>query len=141
MPSRPFPLFVTLALAFAHFATAEIPAPFNTEKTPGGPMPAEEAARTMQLPQGFKAQVFAAEPDVQQPIGMAWDDRGRLWIAECYTYAENPARWNTELRDRILIFEDKDHDGRFDKRTVFWDQGVRLTSIEVATTCRMASRR
>lgn len=121
--------------AFAFFlagvATAEIPPPFNTEKTPGGPMPAEEAARTMELPPGFKCQVFAAEPDVQQPIAMAWDARGRLWIAECYTYAENPARWNTGLRDRILIFEDTDNDGHFDKRTVFWDQGMRLTSIEI----------
>ncbi|MEQ1853787.1 MAG: PVC-type heme-binding CxxCH protein, partial [Chthoniobacteraceae bacterium] len=110
---------------------ADFPAVFNTEKTPGGPMPAEEAARTMELPPGFSCKVFAAEPDVQQPIAMAWDARGRLWVAECYTYAENPARWNTSLRDRILIFEDKDNDGHFDKRTVFWDEGVRLTSIEI----------
>ncbi len=120
-----------LLFLLAGTALAEFPAPFNTEKTPGGPMAAEEAARTMELPPGFKCQVFAAEPDVQQPIAMAWDGRGRLWVAECYTYAENPARWNTELRDRILIFEDADNDGRFDKRTVFWDQGVRLTSIEI----------
>jgi putative membrane-bound dehydrogenase-like protein len=68
---------------------------------------------------------------VQQPIAMAWDARGRLWVAECYTYAENPARWDTSLRDRIVIFEDTDNDGHFDKRTVFWDEGVRLTSIEL----------
>ncbi len=131
MPTRPLPLFATVAFAIAPFAWAEFPAPFNTEKTPGGPMPAEEAARTMELPPGFKCQVFAAEPDVQQPIAMTWDARGRLWVAECYTYAENPMRWNTDLRDRILIFEDTDGDGHFDKRTVFWDQGVRLTSIEI----------
>ena len=107
------------------------PAIFNTEETPGGPMPAEEAARTMELPPGFSCKVFAAEPDVQQPIAMAWDARGRLWVAECYTYAENPDRWNTSLRDRILIFEDTDNDGHFDKRTVFWDEGVRLTSIQI----------
>lgn len=95
-------------------------------------MPAEEAARSMKLPPGFQCQVFAAEPDVQQPIALAWDARGRLWIAECYTLAENPLRWNTELRDRILIFEDTDNDGRFDRRTIFWDQGTRLTSIELA---------
>ena len=111
--------------------TTPFPTPFNTEKAPGGPMPAEEAARTMELPPGFKCQVFAAEPDVQQPIAMAWDARGRLWIAECYTYAENPTRWNTELRDRILIFEDTKNTGHFDKRTVFWDQGTRLTSIAI----------
>ena len=114
-----------------HDADAEFPAIFNTEKTPGGPMPAAEVARTMELPPGFSCKVFAAEPDVQQPIAMAWDARGRLWVAECYTYAENPARWDTSLRDRIVIFEDTDNDGHFDKRTVFWDEGVRLTSIEL----------
>ena len=125
---------LALALAaplLASGQTTPFPKPFNTEKTPGGPMPAEEAARTMELPPGFKCQVFAAEPDVQQPIAMAWDARGRLWIAECYTYAENPQRWNTELRDRIVIFEDSHNSGHFDKRTVFWDQGVRLTSIAI----------
>ena len=117
-----------------HDADAEFPAIFNTEKTPGGPMPAAEVARTMELPPGFSCKVFAAEPDVQQPIAMAWDARGRLWVAECYTYAENPARWDTSLRDRIVIFEDTDNDGHFDKRTVFWDEGVRLTSIELGNS-------
>lgn len=93
-------------------------------------MPAEEAARTMELPPGFKCVVFAAEPDVRQPIGMAWDARGRLWVAECYTYAENPDRWDLSLRDRVIILEDKDGDGRHDVRKVFWDEGGHLTSVE-----------
>jgi putative membrane-bound dehydrogenase-like protein len=105
------------------------PTPFNSEK--GSPMPAEEVARTMELPPGFKCQVFAAEPDVQQPIAMAWDAKGRLWVAENYTYAENPARWDTKLRDRIIILEDKDGDGKHDGRKVFWDQGSYLTSVEI----------
>lgn len=107
----------------------DFPTPFNSEK--GSPMPAEEVARTMELPPGFKCQVFAAEPDVQQPIAMAWDSKGRLWVAENYTYAENPARWDTKLRDRIIILEDKDGDGKHDGRKVFWDQGSYLTSVEV----------
>lgn len=107
----------------------EFPTPFNSEK--GSPMPAEEVARTMELPPGFKCQVFAAEPDVQQPIAMSWDAKGRLWVAENYTYAENPARWDTSLRDCIIILEDKDGDGKHDGRKVFWDQGSYLTSVEV----------
>ena len=124
-------LALLLVLVLEVSVRADIPTPFNTEKTPGGPMPAAEAAKTMELPPGFRCEVFAAEPDVQQPIAMAWDARGRLWVAECYTYAENPDRWNLTQRDRILIFEDKDNDSHFDKRTVFWDQGQRLTSIEI----------
>ena len=49
--------------------------------------------------------VFAAEPDVQNPIAMAWDRRGRLWIAENYTYADGirsvrppPSRPRADLR-------------------------------------------
>jgi putative membrane-bound dehydrogenase-like protein len=105
------------------------PTPFNSEK--GAPMAAEEAAASMELPPGFKCQVFAAEPDVQQPIAMAWDAKGRLWVAENYTYAENPARWDTTLRDRIIILEDKDGDGKHDGRKVFWEQGSYLTSVEI----------
>ena len=108
---------------------AEFPVPFNTEK--GEPMPAEEAARTMELPPGFKCVVFAAEPDVRQPIAMAWDAKGRLWVAENYTYAENPMRWDTKLRDRIIILEDKDGDGKHDGRKVFWEGGSYLTSVEI----------
>lgn len=118
-----------LSLFTASLYAADFPKPFNSEK--GHPMPAEEVARTMQLPPGFKCQVFAAEPDVQQPIAMAWDAKGRLWVAENYTYAENPARWDTNLRDRIIILEDKDGDGKHDGRKVFWEQGSYLTSVEV----------
>ena len=94
-------------------------------------MPAAEAAAKMQLPEGFKATAFAAEPDVQNPIAMAWDARGRLWIAENYTYAEEGKKFDLNLRDRILIFEDKDGDGRFDSRKVFTDELQKLTSIEI----------
>ena len=121
-------------LSFLSFSSllaqaAEFPVPFNTEK--GEPMSAEEAARTMELPPGFKCVVFAAEPDVRQPIAMSWDAKGRLWVAENYTYAENPQRWDTKLRDRVIILEDKDGDGKHDGRKVFWEGGSYLTSVEI----------
>src|SRR5436190_17718613 len=125
------PLLLLLFSSVAALRASEFPAPYNSEPDKSKPMPAAEAAVKMRLPPGFKAGVFAAEPDVQQPIAMAWDARGRLWVAENYTTAENPARWNMSLRDRIVIFEDTDNDGRFDKRTVFQDSLQRLTSIEI----------
>lgn len=88
-------------------------------------LPAEEAARVMKLPDGFSVKVCAAEPDVKQPVAMALDDRGRLWVAEAYSY---PIRApEGQGCDRILIFEDTDGDGRFDKRRVFMD-GLNLVS-------------
>lgn len=110
----------------------DFPKPFNTGNDVGkSPLPAAEAVKLIQLPPGFKATVFAAEPDVQNPIACAWDSRGRLWIAENYTYAEGKTNYDKTLRDRILIFEDSDNDGHFDKRTVFADNLEKLTSIEL----------
>ena len=101
------------------------------------PMSAEEAAATMELPPGFKCLVFAAEPDVRQPIAMAWDAKGRLWVAENYTYAENPMRWDTKLRDRVIILEDKDGDGRCDEIKTFY-QGRDIDSAH--GVCVLGSR-
>lgn len=85
----------------------------------------EEAARVMQVPPGFDVQLAAAEPDIMQPIAMAIDDRGRVWVAEAYEY---PTRAEPgKGRDRILIFEDTDLDGTLDKRTVFIE-GLNLVS-------------
>src|SRR5919205_4628217 len=102
---------VLLLLTLLAVKASEFPPPYNSEPDKSGPMPAAEAAAKMRLPPGFKATVFAAEPDVQNPIAMAWDSRGRLWVAENYTYAERQKRFDLHLRDRILIFEDNDHDG------------------------------
>jgi len=120
-----------LVLLASTVVASDFPAPYNTEPDKSGPMPAAEAAAKMKLPPGFKATVFAAEPDIQNPIAMTWDGRGRLWVAENYTYAEAPLKFDMKLRDRVLIFEDKDGDGHFDKRTVFTDEVQMLTSIEI----------
>ncbi len=121
-------LFVLFPLAVA---ASDFPTPYNSERDPASPMPASEAAARIKLPPGFKAKVFAAEPDIQNPIAMAWDARGRLWVAENYTYAERSKRFDLNLRDRIVILEDTDGDGHFDTRKVFTDELQMLTSIEV----------
>ncbi|MFN0054940.1 MAG: PVC-type heme-binding CxxCH protein [Planctomycetales bacterium] len=88
-----------------------------------------EAARAMTLPEGFRATAFAGEPDVMQPIAMTIDDRGRLWVAEAYAY---PVRVpDDEARDRIVIFEDQDNDGQFDRRTVFAEKLNLVSGLEV----------
>src|SRR5260221_2422131 len=120
-----------LLLTACSLAASEFPAPYNTEPDKSGRMPAWEAASKMKLPPGCQATVFAAEPDVQNPIAMAWDGRGRLWVAENYTYAERGMKFDLHLRDRVLIFEDKDGDGRFESRKVFTDEVQMLTSVEV----------
>ncbi len=94
---------------------------------PASPMPAEEAASSMIVPAGFKVTLFAAEPDVKQPVGFCFDDRGRMWVAEAYNYPNH----GNKPGDRIIILEDIDGDGKFDKRSVFYDQLNYVTGIEV----------
>ena len=89
----------------------------------------EDAATAMTVPAGFKVKLFAGEPDVKQPIAFTIDDRGRLWVAEAYSYPLHvPA---DKARDRILIFEDADGDGHFDTRKVFADKLNLVSGLEV----------
>ncbi len=95
------------------------------DEYPHSGLEAQQAAAAMVVPEGFQVTVGAAEPDVKQPIAMALDDRGRVWIAEAYEY---PVRASGDSgRDRILIFEDTDGDGALDQRKVF-AEGLNLVS-------------
>jgi len=121
----------SLLLALSVPAVAEFPVPYNSE--PGNPQPTspQEALKALKLPQGFTATLFAAEPDVQNPIAMAWDAKGRMWVAENYTYAERQKRFDLGLKDRVIILEDKDWDGVAETRKVFTEDVQMLTSVEV----------
>ncbi len=97
----------------------------KADEYPHAGLDAQQAATAMTLPKGFRVTVGAAEPEVKQPIAMAIDDRGRVWIAEAYEY---PIRAKGDQgRDRILIFEDTDDNGTLDKQTVF-AEGLNLVS-------------
>jgi len=91
------------------------------------PLPAAKAAATSKVPDGFQVSVYASEPDIRQPIGFCIDDRGRLWVAEAYSY---PVHSDTAKKDRIIILEDVDGDGKHDKRTVFFEGMNYITGIE-----------
>ena len=103
----------------------------NERNKTAQPMSAEEAARKMKVPPGFSVSVFAAEPEVQNPIAMAWDAKGRMWVAENFTYSDRTQKFDLSHRDRVLIFEDKNGDGKADSRRVFTDDVQMLSSVEV----------
>lgn len=101
------------------------PAPLFQE-----PFSQEDSEKLLQVPPGFKAELFAQEPDVINPIAMAWDEKGRLWVVETVDYP-NEVRSETG-DDRIKICEDTDGDGKADKFTVF-AEGLNIpTSIVFA---------
>src|SRR5436309_3134451 len=126
-------LIIAVSSLFCAMAVADdFPASFNAGAgADGSPLDAQKSAESFQLPPGFKCNVFAAEPDVQNPVAMTWDNRGRLWVAECYTYANRPTRFDLGLRDRVIILTDRDGDGKAEERKVFCDNVQRLMSVEV----------
>lgn len=92
-----------------------------------GPLPAEQAAKTAALPDGFRMSVFAAEPLVTQPVSFCTDHRGRVWVAEALNYGA----WQPTGKDRVAVLADTDGDGRADTRTVFYEGFNYVTGVEV----------
>lgn len=109
--------FVLLSLIAASALAAD--------RTPA-PLPAEQAVKSMIVPEGFKVSLVAAEPDIVQPVSFCFDDRGRIIALEVFNYGE----WQETGKDRVVILEDKDGDGRHVTRTVFFEGLNYATGIE-----------
>ncbi|MEX2139609.1 MAG: PVC-type heme-binding CxxCH protein [Pirellulales bacterium] len=84
--------------------------------------------RSFQVAEGFEVNLFAADPLLAKPIQMAWDARGRLWIASSETYPH--IKPGQKADDKILVLEDTDNDGKADKTTVFADGLLIPTGVE-----------
>ena len=116
------PAFHTLLFAAIRWAAGEVapdpPAIELSDDEPPRPLSPEQSVRYMHLPEGFRAELFAAEPDIVKPITMTLDDRGRLWVVESTDYPNNVLP-EGQGNDRIKVCEDTDGDGRADRFTVF----------------------
>jgi putative heme-binding domain-containing protein len=91
-------------------ARAQKPAPVQDVSTFPHRTPAEER-NALHVPPGFEVQLVAAEPDIQKPLNLAFDDRGRLWVTDTveYPYA---AKEGTRPRDTVKILSDFGADGK-----------------------------
>ncbi len=83
--------------------------PHRQDRLPNRPYSPEEAIEAMSVPLGFAVELVAAEPAIVNPIAMAFDDRGRIWVTESLEY---PRTEPGPGRDRVKILEDADGDGR-----------------------------
>ena len=79
----------------------------------------QRAVERMTVAEGFRANLYAAEPMIGQPMAFCWDAKGRMWIAENRDYESRGGGFSGDGTSRILILEDTDHDGDADTRTVF----------------------
>ena len=98
----------------------------------------------MTVGKGLKVELFASEkefPELVKPVQMAFDTKGRLWVAAWPNYPHWQPK--TPMDDKLLILEDTNGDGKADKRTVFADdlqQPDRLRVLQRRRARRAGSR-
>ncbi|MBL9142859.1 MAG: c-type cytochrome [Verrucomicrobiaceae bacterium] len=83
----------------------------------------EEELKTLRVAPGYRAELVAAEPMIETPVAISWDDQGRLFVCEMRGYMQDMAAAGEDQPvGRISRLEDTDGDGRMDKSTVFVDK-------------------
>ena len=135
MKTLPVCLLMSVVL-FDHLRAKELEGVYAPVSTPCPTV--EEAIKKMTVPEGYEVRNFASEPMIVNPVAMTWDHRGRLWAVELFEYPSGAKQtndyqkmstdedWHPVIktgegspRDRVVVLEDTDNDGKADKRTVF----------------------
>lgn len=117
MSIRVFALLAVALSATAAFGQREFG--FDNRKGSGQPyLKPEETVAKMKVADGFEVKLFAGEPQLVNPIAMTVDEKGRVWVIECFEYPKKTPKGKMP-RDRIKILEDTDGDGVCDKVTIF----------------------
>ncbi|MHB1080848.1 MAG: neutral/alkaline non-lysosomal ceramidase N-terminal domain-containing protein [Prosthecobacter sp.] len=124
----------------AHYKASGMtpPAPEKLQ-TATPPLSPEESAKKWHVRKGYRIDLVAAEPVVLDPVAFDWDDKGRLWVIEMADYPLG-MDGNGKAGGRVVMLEDTNADGRYDKRTVIvndlsyptgiltWRDGVIVTA-------------
>ncbi len=92
------------------------------------PISPGEALQSFRLSEDFHVELFAAEPDVVDPVDIAFDENGRVYVAEMLDYPEDPPPGKPP-RSRIKLLEDTDGDGRFERRVIFAERVLQVSGI------------
>ncbi|PHN04980.1 DUF7133 domain-containing protein [Flavilitoribacter nigricans] len=99
---------------------------------PSPPLNPDEALASFELAPGLKAELVAAEPLVQDPVTITFDEAGRLWVVEMLGFMPDiDGTGEEDPVGRISVLMDTDADGRMDSSVVFLDSLVLPRAIAV----------
>ncbi len=130
-------LMVTMAVTGHGYQQSSSPNrtwPPDLQKPSGDskPLSPQDALKTFYMPPGYRLELVASEPLIQEPVAIDWDVDGRLWAVEMPGFMANITGSNEhDPIGRVVVLEDTDGDGRMDKRTVFADGLVLARSIKI----------
>lgn len=83
----------------------------------------EDALDSFQIADGFKLELVASEPLVNDPVAITWDEQGRMYVAEMWAYMPNTdGLGEDQVKGRVVVVEDTDNDGLMDRSSVFLDK-------------------
>jgi len=128
MRGKLIPLFVMLGLISCQQESADestYTRKFITTNPDPKPLPPKESLRKFQLPPGYRIELVASEPMVQEPVAIAWDANGAMYVVQMNTYMKDAdATEEYEPTSRIMKLVDTDNDGRMDQVSIFIDSLV-----------------
>lgn len=118
VPSRSFAAFIAGCLSLTLVGAIGNAAPPPAVKSPLSPA---DSLKHFQLAPGLKIELVASEPQIVDPVSIAFDEDGRLWVAEMIDYPNGP-KPGEEPRSRIVLLEDTNNDGFYETGHVFADK-------------------
>jgi putative membrane-bound dehydrogenase-like protein len=88
----------------------------------------QDSLQSFHLSEDFHVELFAAEPQVVDPVEMVFDENGRIYVAEMIDYPDDPPP-GQPARSRIRLLEDTDGDGKIDRSIIFADQVLEVSGL------------
>jgi putative membrane-bound dehydrogenase-like protein len=117
-------LFIALLISGDHCIADQEAGPHKA-----GPLSPKEELATFQLHSGFRIELVACEPSIVDPVAMAFDEEGRLFVAEMPGYPNGGVATGSIHSGKIKLLEDRDGDGYYEKCRTY-AEGLRLpTSV------------
>jgi putative membrane-bound dehydrogenase-like protein len=97
----------------------------NIDQPPKSP---QESLAAIQLSEEFTVELFATEPHVVDPVDMAWDENGKIYVAEMLDYPDDPPP-GKPVRSRIRVLEDTNGDGVIDAGKVYAENLLQVSGL------------
>src|SRR2546428_11447214 len=121
--------YLLIPLALSLFCCVESGADDKSALTNSRPLSPREELATFRTLKDFKVELVACEPNVVDPVAMAFDENGRLFVAEMPGYPNGGVATGDIHSGKIRLLEDRDGDGFFEHATTLAD-GLRFpTSV------------